>query len=119
MLLSALLTSVAINSGLCILFCTLYSVLRKQPSNYAVYAPRLLAEGTSKRRSCFNLERLIPSPDWLKNAWKLSEEELFSTSGLDAVVFMRLITFRSFGFFKRKSLLSTKLSLKSKSMFLF
>nr|XP_048318153.1 CSC1-like protein HYP1 isoform X2 [Ziziphus jujuba var. spinosa] len=93
MLVSALLTSLAINSGLCILFFVLYSILRKQPSNYAVYVPRLLAEGKSKRRSHFNLERLIPSPTWLKNAWKLSEEELLSSSGLDAVVFMRLITF--------------------------
>ncbi|KAH7515995.1 hypothetical protein FEM48_Zijuj10G0087500 [Ziziphus jujuba var. spinosa] len=109
MLVSALLTSLAINSGLCILFFVLYSILRKQPSNYAVYVPRLLAEGKSKRRSHFNLERLIPSPTWLKNAWKLSEEELLSSSGLDAVVFMRLITFRFSGFFTRKLLLSTKI----------
>ncbi|XWS69672.1 hypothetical protein CRYUN_Cryun04dG0199000 [Craigia yunnanensis] len=93
MLVSALLTSVAINSGLCVLFLTLYSILRKQPSNYEVYIPRLLAEGNSKRRSRFNLERLIPSPGWVKKAWKLSEDDLLSTSGLDAVVFMRVITF--------------------------
>ncbi|KAH1031379.1 hypothetical protein J1N35_043553 [Gossypium stocksii] len=93
MLVSALLTSVGINSGLCVLFFTLYSILRKQPTNYEVYIPRLIAEGSSKRRSHFNLERLIPSPGWVKRAWKLSEEELLSTSGLDAVVFMRVITF--------------------------
>ncbi|POO03476.1 Calcium-dependent channel [Trema orientale] len=93
MLVSALLTSVGINSGLCVLFFTLYSILRKQPSNYEVYVPRLVAEGKSKGKSYFNLERLIPSPGWLKNAWKLSEEELLSSSGLDAVVFMRVITF--------------------------
>lgn len=90
---SALLTSVGINSGLCVLFFILYSVLRKQPSNYEVYIPRLVAEGSSKRRSRFNLERLIPSPGWVKRAWNLTEEELLSTSGLDAVVFMRIITF--------------------------
>lgn len=94
MLVSALLTSVGINSGLCVLFFTLYSILRKQPTNYEVYIPRLIAEGNSKRRSHFNLERLIPSPGWVKRAWKLSEEDLLSTSGLDAVVFMRVITFR-------------------------
>ncbi|KAE8023201.1 hypothetical protein FH972_008928 [Carpinus fangiana] len=93
MLVSALLTSVGINSGLCVLFFTLYSILRKQPSNYDVYIPRLLVEGTSTRRSGFNLERLIPSPGWVRRAWKLSEEELLSSSGLDAVVFMRIITF--------------------------
>uniref|UniRef100_A0A2N9J5U9 CSC1/OSCA1-like 7TM region domain-containing protein n=1 Tax=Fagus sylvatica TaxID=28930 RepID=A0A2N9J5U9_FAGSY len=93
MLVSALITSVGINSGLCVLFFTLYSILRKQPIYYDVYIPRLLLEGTSKRRSRFNLERLIPSPGWVRRAWKLSEEELLSTSGLDAVVFMRIITF--------------------------
>ncbi|WCJ22186.1 Early-responsive to dehydration stress protein (ERD4) [Euphorbia peplus] len=93
MLVSALLTSLGINSGLCILFFVLYSVLKKQPSNYEVYIPRLLADGSSKRRSRFNLERLIPSTGWVPRAWKLSEEELLALSGLDAVVFMRIITF--------------------------
>lgn len=93
MLVSALLTSLGINSGLCVLFFTLYSILRKQPSNYEVYMPRLLAEGESNTSSLFNLERLIPSPDWVKTAWKLTEDDLLSSSGLDAVVFMRLINF--------------------------
>ncbi|EXC20026.1 Uncharacterized membrane protein [Morus notabilis] len=93
MLVSALLTSVGINSGLCILFFGLYSILRKQPLNNEVYLPRLLAEGKSQRTSRFNLERLIPSTGWLKNAWSLSEDDLLASSGLDAVVFMRVITF--------------------------
>ncbi|XP_016647593.1 PREDICTED: CSC1-like protein At1g69450 isoform X2 [Prunus mume] len=93
MLVSALLTSLGINSGLCVLFFTLYSILRKQPSNYEVYMPRLLAEGESNTSSLFNLERLIPSPDWVKTAWQLTEDDLLSSSGLDAVVFMRLINF--------------------------
>ncbi|MED6114222.1 hypothetical protein PIB30_078349 [Stylosanthes scabra] len=94
MIISALLTSVGLNTALCVLFFVLYSILRKQPSNYEVYVPRLLAEGTSKRRSSFNLERLIPSPGWVAKAWRLSEEELLSLSGLDGVVFMCIITFR-------------------------
>lgn len=93
MLVSALLTSVGINSGLCVLFFGLYSILRKQPLNYEVYAPRLLSEGKSNPTSHFNLERLIPSPGWVKNAWNLSEDDLLASSGLDAVVFMRIITF--------------------------
>lgn len=93
MLVSALLTSVGINSGLCVLFFVLYSVLRKQPGYYEVYVPRLLAEGSSKRRSRFNLERLIPSAGWIARAWKQSEEDIISSSGLDALVFMRIITF--------------------------
>lgn len=96
MLLSALLTSVGINTALCVLFFTLYSVLRKQPSNYEVYVPRLLAEGTSKRRSHFNLERLIPSAGWVAKAWRLTEDDIISLAGLDGLVFMRLITFRYF-----------------------
>ncbi|XP_015956899.1 CSC1-like protein At1g69450 isoform X1 [Arachis duranensis] len=93
MIISALLTSVGINTGLCVVFFACYSILRKQPSNYAVYIPRLLAEGTSKRIPRFNLERIIPFSNWVARAWKLSEDELLSLSGLDAVVFMRMITF--------------------------
>lgn len=93
MIVSALLTSVGINFGLCVLFFTLYSVLRKQPSNYDVYVPRLLVNGESHRRSHFNLERLIPTPGWVRRAWRHSEEELLASSGLDAVVFMRIIIF--------------------------
>ncbi|KAK2994596.1 hypothetical protein RJ640_025650, partial [Escallonia rubra] len=93
MILSALLTSVGINLGLCLLYFTLYSILRKQPCNADVYAPRLVAEGKSQQRSAFNLERLFPSTSWVKRAWQPSEEELLSISGLDAIVFMRIFIF--------------------------
>ncbi|XP_022151120.1 CSC1-like protein HYP1 isoform X2 [Momordica charantia] len=93
MIVSALLTSVGINSALCLSFLVLYSILKKQPAYYGVYIPRLVAEGKTKQRDDFNLERLIPSPNWVKKAWMLSEEELLSSSGLDAVVFMRIVTF--------------------------
>ncbi|CAJ2650413.1 unnamed protein product [Trifolium pratense] len=92
MIVSALLTSVGINTALCVLFFTLYSILRKQSSNYKVYIPRLLALGAS-RITPFNLKQLIPSPDWVAKAWSISEEDLFTSAGLDALVFMRLITF--------------------------
>ncbi|WJX50896.1 hypothetical protein P8452_37142 [Trifolium repens] len=92
MIVSALLTSVGINTALCVLFFTLYSILRKQSSNYKVYIPRLLALGTSTKTP-FNLKQLIPSPDWVAKAWSISEEDLFSSAGLDALVFMHLITF--------------------------
>lgn len=93
MLVSSLLTSLGINFGLCILFFVLYSILKKQPGNFEVYAPRLLAEGKSKRISHFNLERLLPSPGWVRRAWQPSEEEILSSSGLDTVVFMRIFIF--------------------------
>ncbi|XP_010258592.1 PREDICTED: CSC1-like protein HYP1 isoform X2 [Nelumbo nucifera] len=93
MIVSALLTSVGINLGLCILFFTLYSILRKQPGNVNVYAPRLVAEGKFQHNSHFHLERLLPSPGWVRRAWMPSEEELLSSSGLDAVVLMRIFVF--------------------------
>nr|GEV93054.1 CSC1-like protein At1g69450 [Tanacetum cinerariifolium] len=93
MILSGLLTSVGINFALCTIFFTLYSILRKQPGNYRVYAPRLLAEGKARRPRRFHLNRLLPTAGWIKNAWQPSEDELLQYSGLDAVVFMRIITF--------------------------
>ncbi|KAK1359542.1 putative calcium-dependent channel, 7TM region phosphate [Heracleum sosnowskyi] len=92
MILSALLTTVGINFALCLLFFTLYSVLRKQSVNAHVYAPRLVAEGKSPR-SDFNLERFLPSASWVRKAWETSEDELLALSGLDGVVFMRIFIF--------------------------
>lgn len=93
MILSALLTSVGINLGLCFLFFTLYSILRKQPGNLTVYAPRLVSERNLKQNTDFNLERLLPSAGWIKRAWEPSEEDLLHNSGLDGIVFMRIFTF--------------------------
>lgn len=92
MIVSALLTSVGINFGLCVLFFALYSILRKQPGNFNIYVPRLVAEDKS-RTSYFNIGRLLPTPEWMGHAWKPTEDEMLSSSGLDAVVFMRTITF--------------------------
>ncbi|XP_021812463.1 CSC1-like protein HYP1 isoform X2 [Prunus avium] len=101
MIVWALLTSVGINLGLCLLFFTLYSVLRKQPSNLEVYAPRLVAakEG-SEQKNGFNFERLLPTAGWVKRAWQPSEDEFMSATSFDAVVFIRIFIFsmRVFGF---------------------
>jgi calcium permeable stress-gated cation channel len=45
---TALLTSAGINIGVCILFLSLYSILRKQPHNYGVYFGRRRAEEVSE-----------------------------------------------------------------------
>ncbi|CAI0386936.1 unnamed protein product [Linum tenue] len=104
MILSALLTSVGINLGLCFLFFTLYSVLRKQPWNSAVYAPRQLAKQTRRSQNgggdeeeddFFNFDMLLPSAGWVRRAWQVSEDELLCRSGLDAVVFIRIFVFSS------------------------
>ncbi|AEE34926.1 CSC1-like protein [Arabidopsis thaliana] len=92
MLLSALLMSVGINSCLCVLLFILYSVLRKQPRNYEVFLPRRLANGTYKRRRN-KVARYIPSLKWIWKSWRPTEKELMESSGLDGVVFMRMITF--------------------------
>lgn len=96
MILAALLTSVVINLGLCFIFFTLYSVLRKQPGNITVYAPRLVSERKRQEGDQFNLERLLPATTagWVRKAWETSEEEFLSTAGLDAFVFMRIFVFR-------------------------
>ncbi|TKY65146.1 CSC protein HYP1 [Spatholobus suberectus] len=90
MILAALLTSVGINLGLCFIFFTLYSILRKQPGNISVYAPRLVAEGKCQEGDQFNSACLLPTAGWVRKAWETSEEEFLSTAGLDAFVFMRI-----------------------------
>lgn len=94
MIVSALLTSVGINLGLCILFYALYSILRKQPWNVHVYVPRLVAEKKVKEGGHFQLEGLLPSAGWIKKAWEPSEEELLAVAGFDSMVFMRIFIFR-------------------------
>lgn len=92
--LSALLTSAGINIGLCTLYLSLYSILRKQPSFVYVYFGRLLTRRNNNYLDAFNLERFVPSPSWIVKAWGLTEEEILSIGGLDAVVFLRIFVFR-------------------------
>lgn len=98
MKISALLTSAGINIGLCAVFLMLYSVLRKQPGNLHVYFGGRIAKereegGEAHERSDFSLDRFLPSPSWIVNAWKRSDEDILSYAGIDAVVFIRIIVF--------------------------
>ncbi|XP_068657607.1 CSC1-like protein RXW8 [Aristolochia californica] len=90
---SALLTSAGINIGLCAVLLCLYSVLRKQPGNAAVYFGRRLAQMHMPNIDTCNLERFVPSASWILKAWESSEAEILSIAGLDAVVFLRLLVF--------------------------
>uniref|UniRef100_A0A0D3FNI1 CSC1/OSCA1-like 7TM region domain-containing protein n=2 Tax=Oryza TaxID=4527 RepID=A0A0D3FNI1_9ORYZ len=91
---SALLTSAGINIGLCALFLSLYSVLRKQPHNYSVYFGRRLAEEKFRQQvDYFSLERLLPTAGWIVKAYWCTEEEIRRVAGLDSVVFLRLFIF--------------------------
>ena len=94
MKISALLTSAGINIGLCALFLLLYSILRKQPSNVGVYFGRRLSEERKRREDSFSLDKLVPSAGWIVRAWGLTEDEILSVAGLDAVVFLRMLVFR-------------------------
>ncbi|XP_006650400.1 CSC1-like protein RXW8 isoform X2 [Oryza brachyantha] len=90
----ALLTSAGINIGLCVLFLSLYSILRKQPQNVKVYFGRRIAEENNRLREAFILERFVPSTSWIIRSLRCTEDELLATAGLDAVVFNRILVFR-------------------------
>ncbi|KAG0492634.1 hypothetical protein HPP92_006032 [Vanilla planifolia] len=94
MKLAALLTSAGINIGLCVLFISLYSVLRKQPANVYVYFGRRVTQERNKMNESFNFERFLPTPGWILKAWGPTENEILESAGLDAVVFLRLLVFR-------------------------
>lgn len=88
-----LLTSAGINIGLCVLFLSLYSILRKQPQNVKVYFGRRIAEENNRLRDAFILERFVPSPRWIMRSLRCTEDEILATAGLDAVVFNRILVF--------------------------
>ncbi|XP_034674151.1 CSC1-like protein RXW8 isoform X3 [Vitis riparia] len=94
MKLYALLTSAGINIAFCAILLSLYSILRKQPSNVSVYFGRRLAQFSPKPHDPFCFERFVPSPGWMVKAWETSEEEILSVGGMDAVVFLRIVVFR-------------------------
>ncbi|KAL9683719.1 hypothetical protein QQ045_015547 [Rhodiola kirilowii] len=91
---AALLTSAGINIGMCVLLLSLYSILRKQPTNYDVYFARRIAQVQGdQRHDPFCFERFVPSASWLVKAWETTEDELLGDAGLDALVFIRIIVF--------------------------
>ncbi|XP_044475681.1 CSC1-like protein RXW8 [Mangifera indica] len=91
--LSALLTSAGINIAITVSLLSLYSILRKQPSNVSVYFGRKLASTCERRNDAFSLERFVPSPSWILKAWETTEAELLELGGVDAVVFIRILVF--------------------------
>ncbi|TVU45727.1 hypothetical protein EJB05_05225, partial [Eragrostis curvula] len=77
-----LLTSAGINIGLCVLFFSLYSILRKQPQNVKVYFGRRIAEEHNRLREAFMLERFVPSTSWIVKSLRCTEDELLATAGI-------------------------------------
>ncbi|CAN0853772.1 CSC1-like protein RXW8 [Linum grandiflorum] len=89
---AALLTSAGINIALFVFLLTLYSLLRKQPSNRIVYFGRI-ASLQQRSNDPFTLNRFVPCTSWLVKAWNTSQDEILAVGGLDAVVFQRLLVF--------------------------
>ncbi|GLT62968.1 hypothetical protein SLA2020_355680 [Shorea laevis] len=90
---AGLLTSAGINISICAVLLSLYSILRKQPSNMIVYFGRWITPGRAKHNEPLSFDRFIPSPSWVLKAWETTDEELLEIAGVDAVVFMRIIVF--------------------------
>ncbi|PIN09389.1 hypothetical protein CDL12_18022 [Handroanthus impetiginosus] len=90
----SLAVSACINIGLAFLILTLFSILRKQPSNAPIYYARRLSQ---HRRVSFNSRfafwRLLPSIGWIRRALAVTEEEILDTCGLDVLIFIRLFKF--------------------------
>lgn len=88
----SLLASAGINIGLATILLCLFSILRKQHSNSNIYYARRLSlnHPIPFERS---LRRFLPSVDWIKDAVKVSEDEILCNSGLDALVFVRFFKF--------------------------
>ena len=93
---AALLTSAGINIAITVILLSLYSILRKQPSNLNVYFTRRLASRCTKRKGSCCFERFVPSPSWILKAWETTEDEILALAGMDAVVFLKIIVFRWF-----------------------
>ncbi|KAH9576159.1 hypothetical protein CY35_01G147600 [Sphagnum magellanicum] len=90
-----LATSAGINLALAVLFFVLYSVFRKQPGNAGVYFTRHMLREKEKevKKQPFSFEALVPSAGWVKKSWDPTEDDILHSSGLDAVVFLRIFIF--------------------------
>ncbi|KAI3796453.1 hypothetical protein L1987_39124 [Smallanthus sonchifolius] len=86
----SLLASAAINIGLAFVILCLFSVFRKHHSNANIYYSRRLSlhRPISFDRS-FTLRRFLPSVDWIRDAVRVSEDDILCTCGLDALVVIR------------------------------
>lgn len=88
----ALLTSAGMNIGISVGMFSLYSILRKQPLNVKVYFGQRVSQGRTRNETlCF--ERFVPSASWILKAWEATEEDIFASGGIDAVVFLRIVIF--------------------------
>lgn len=96
MILPALLTSAGFNIVICVGFFSLYSILRKQPINLKVYFGQRLAQLKPEQKTYYFGQRLVPSAGWLVKAWEASDDDIYRCGGIDGLVFIKMIVFRSY-----------------------
>lgn len=92
----SLFASAAINIGLAFIVLSLFSIFKKQPSTAPIYYARRL----SKRHHIhfhhsLTFRRFLPSVSWIPRAFRVTEDEILETGGLDALVIIRLFKFGS------------------------
>ncbi|XP_021750703.1 CSC1-like protein At3g54510 [Chenopodium quinoa] len=89
-----LLASAAINIGLAMAVLCIFSILKKQPSNsFIYYARRLSHQQQPLSFDRFSFRRLLPSVSWIPRALRVSEDDILTNSGLDALIIIRLFKF--------------------------
>nr|KYP59774.1 putative membrane protein C2G11.09 [Cajanus cajan] len=91
----SLMASAAINIGLAFVILSLFSVLKKQPSNAFIYYARPLARRLHVpfHSPSSPLHRFLPSLAWVSRAFRVTEDQILDAHGLDALVIIRLFKF--------------------------
>ena len=93
----SLFASAAINIGLALVTLTLFSIFKKQPSFAPIYYARRLSNGQQIHfhDQTFSFRCFLPSVSWIPRAFRVTEDEILDSSGLDALVIIRLFKFGS------------------------
>ncbi|CAM8961858.1 unnamed protein product [Rhodiola kirilowii] len=91
----SLIASAGINFGVAFLVLSLFSILKKQPTNAYIYYALPLSENrhVDVVDEGYSFRRLLPSISWILAAFRVSDDEILDASGLDALVIIRLFKF--------------------------
>lgn len=84
----SLIASASINIGLAIVIICLFSVLRKHHANANIYYSRRIGLGISVAYEG-SYRRFLPSFEWIRDAVKVTEDDILTNCGLDALVVVR------------------------------
>ncbi|XP_031260944.1 CSC1-like protein At3g54510 isoform X2 [Pistacia vera] len=90
----SLLASAVINISLAVIVLSLFSIYKKQPSNASIYYARRLSQNHHiSFDHSFTISRFLPSLSWIPLAARVTEDEILQSSGLDALIVIRLLKF--------------------------